>query len=61
MSERKTQDDIIDTIDQSRNGVSVIKKITRAGLTLVDASCQCFGGKFRTHSNINCENLKPNR
>lgn len=40
--------------DQSQNGVKVIKYRFKNGGSVVDASCQCFGTRFRLHSNERC-------
>lgn len=56
-TKKKSQGDIVKVVYQLINGVRVVKNITRGGATFVDASCQCFGSKNRTHTNINCPNL----
>lgn len=40
--------------DQSRNGVRVIVYRYEGRGTVVDASCQCFGSRFRLHSSDTC-------
>ena len=43
--------------DTTRNGVRV--KVWRGvGGASVDAACQCFGLPFRTHSRMDCPNLR---
>jgi len=44
-------------VDQSRNGVRVIVSRYPNGTT-VDASCQCFGAEFRSHSTTDCRLFK---
>ena len=41
-------------VDQSCNGVKVIKYRFKDGGTYVDASCQCFGHTGRIHSSESC-------
>jgi hypothetical protein len=43
--------------DQSRNGVKVIVRRNENG-SVVEADCQCFGGKGRLHSNPYCPLLR---
>jgi hypothetical protein len=46
-------------IDQSRNGVKVLKYLWKDGNTGVVADCSCHGMTFRTHDNMACPNLAP--
>ena len=43
----------IEIVDQSRNGVSVVVRRYADGTT-VEASCQCYGEEFRSHSTTEC-------
>jgi len=44
-------------MNQNKNRVRVSVTKTKEG-SVVNASCQCFGHSFRTHSNPNCPNRK---
>jgi hypothetical protein len=43
--------------DQSQNGVKVIVRRIPGGTT-VQADCDCFGSRWRAHSNPKCPNRR---
>jgi hypothetical protein len=50
----------VEVEDQSKNGVRVVVRRYPDGTT-VEASCDCFGTDFRTHSNTGCPNYLAQR